>query len=92
MRKYGDKLLTKPSKGNVQALLAKARECIKSSLGLKTEELIRKLNPILRGWAYYYEHASAKRTFNRVDHEVFQALWRWAKRRHPEKSATWEKA
>jgi len=91
VRKYGDKLLTKPSKSNVQGLLAKIRECIKSGLGLKPEELIRKLNPKLRGWAYYYEHASAKRTFHKVDHEVFLALWRWTKRRHPEKSAQWRK-
>jgi len=72
VRKYGDKLLTKPSKSNVQAVLTKVKECIQSSLALKTEELIRKLNPILRGWAYYYQHAAAKRTFYKVDHEVFR--------------------
>lgn len=91
VRKYGDKLLTKPSKRSLQAMLGKARECIKSSLGLKTDELIRKLNPMLRGWAYYYRYSSAKRTFNKVEHEIYQALWRWTKRRHPEKSAKWRK-
>jgi RNA-directed DNA polymerase len=91
VRKYGDKLLTKPSKRNIQTMLAKARECIKSCLGLKTDELIRKLNPRLRGWANYYRYSSAKRTFNKVDQEVYRALWRWTKRRHPEKSAKWRK-
>ena len=91
VRKYGDKLLTKPSKSNFQGLLGKVKECIQSSLGIQTEALIRKLNPILRGWANYYQYTSAKRTFNRVDHEVFRTLWRWTKRRHPEKSARWRR-
>src|SRR6266436_3751496 len=91
VRKFGDKLLTKPSKSNVKALLAKVRECIKSSLAVPTEVLIRKLNPILRGWANYYQHAAAKRTFSKVDNQVYLALWRWAERRHPEKSAKWKR-
>ena len=76
VRKYGDKLLTKPRKSNVKALLAKARECIQSCLAVQTEVLIRKLNPILRGWANYYQHAAAKRTFSRVDDQIYRALWR----------------
>ena len=76
MRKFGDKLLTKPSKSNVKALLAKVRECIKSNLAVPTEVLIRKLNPMLQGWANYYQHAAAKRTFSKVDNQVYLALWR----------------
>ncbi len=91
VRKYGDKLLTKPSKSNFQGLLGKVKECIQSSLAIRPEELIGKLNPILRGWANYYQYASAKRTFDRVDNKVFRILWRWTKRRHPEKSAKWRK-
>jgi RNA-directed DNA polymerase len=33
-----------------------------------------------------------KKTFNKVDYLIFAALWRWAKRRHPNKSAKWIKA
>ncbi len=91
VRKYGDKLLTKPSKSNFQGLLGKVKGCIQSSLAIRPEELIGKLNPILRGWANYYQYASAKRTFDRVDNKVFRILWRWTKRRHPEKSAKWRK-
>ncbi len=91
VRKFGDKLLTKPSKSNAKALLSKVRECIKSSLAVPTEVLIRKLNPMLQGWANYYQHAAAKRTFSKVDNQVYLALWRWAERRHPEKSAKWRR-
>jgi hypothetical protein len=31
------------------------------------------------------------RTFNRMDHAIFRALWQWAKRRHPKKSRRWIK-
>jgi RNA-directed DNA polymerase len=33
----------------------------------------------------------SKVTFARVDHAVFQLMWRWAKRRHPTKSPRWIK-
>ena len=37
----------------------------------------------------YHRHVSAKATFEQVDHEIWQALWRWAKRRHPQKGSRW---
>jgi RNA-directed DNA polymerase len=31
------------------------------------------------------------RPFDRVDHEIWRALWQWARRRHPKKSRDWVK-
>src|SRR5262249_32629151 len=47
------------------------------------------LNPLIRGWANYYRHGTSKRTFERLDYDVYWQLWRWAKRRHPHKPAKW---
>jgi RNA-directed DNA polymerase len=91
VRKFGDKLLTTPAKSNFQALQDKVRRCIQSALGQPQEGLLRQLNPIIRGWAHYYRHGAAKRTFQRLDTYVFRKLWRWTKRRHPQKSAAWRK-
>ncbi len=91
VRKFGDKLLTFPAKSNVQALRDKIRRCINSALALPQEALLGQLNPLLRGWANYYRHGAAKRTFDRLDCFVFRQLLRWAKRRHPNKSATWKR-
>jgi RNA-directed DNA polymerase len=91
VRKFGDKLLTFPAKSNVQALRDKIRLCIQSALGLSQEALLRKLNPLLRGWANYYRNGAAKRTFEKLDYYVSDQLWRWAKRRHPNKSVSWRK-
>lgn len=44
---------------------------------------------MLRGWAQYHSPVVAKATYNRMEHLIFKALWRWSKRRHPNKNAEW---
>ncbi|MHB0820218.1 group II intron reverse transcriptase/maturase [Stutzerimonas stutzeri] len=83
------KLLIKPSKKNASAFYRKVREIIKSSGALTQDALIGQLNPVLKGWAQYHSPVVAKQTFSKLDHLVFWRLWRWAKRRHPRKSADW---
>ena len=76
--------------GNIKVFLGKIRLLIKSNATMKTEDLIRLLNPKIRGWANYYRHVVSKATFNYVDACIFKALMRWIDRRHPEKSAAWK--
>jgi RNA-directed DNA polymerase len=89
IRKYKGKLLIKPAKKNVLAFLDNIRTIIKNNATAKTENLIYLLNPKIRGWANYYRHAVSSKTFATVDHIIFQALRRWSKRRHPNKSSSW---
>ena len=91
IRKYNSKLLIKPSKANIKVFLDNIRVLIKSHATIKTEDLIRLLNPKIRGWANYYRHVVSKATFNYVDHHIFKAIMQWVNRRHPEKNATWSK-
>ncbi|MGV8656556.1 group II intron reverse transcriptase/maturase [Pseudomonas aeruginosa] len=88
-RKYDGKLLIKPSKKNAQAFYRKVKEAISSNKTMRQENLIRLLNPILKGWALYHQPVVAKQTFSRMDFLLFQAVWRWAKRRHPRKNLEW---
>ena len=90
-RKYNGKLIIKPAKANVKAFLAKVREVIKSNPTAKTVHLIQQLNPMIRGWATYHRHVAAKKTFYHVDNSIYLALWRWIKRRHPNKNARWRR-
>ena len=53
------------------------------------EVLIKRLNPIIRGWSNYYATVVSKETFVRMDTALFANLRRWARRRHPHKSAWW---
>jgi len=88
-RKYQGKLLIKPSKKNVQTFYRKVKEVINKHKTVKHEELIRMLNPILRGWAQYHSPVVAKAVYSRMDSMIFQALWRWSKRRHSNKNVDW---
>jgi RNA-directed DNA polymerase len=89
VRKYKGKLLIKPAKGSVNAFLAEIRGFIKARATIKAVDLIRQLNPKIRGWANYYCHVVSQKTFDRVDYQVLQALWSWIRRRHPNKSVKW---
>lgn len=88
-RKYDGKLLIKPSKKNVKAFYHKVKEVIDANKMAKQEYLIRLLNPILKGWVLYHQPVVAKQAYSRMDNLLFYALWRWAKRRHPNKSLQW---
>lgn len=88
-RKYDGKLLIKPSKKNVKAFYRKVKTVISANKAARQEDLIRLLNPILRGWAVYHQPVVAKKAFSRMDNSIFHALWYWAKRRHPNKSLEW---
>ena len=92
VRKYPNgKLLIKPSKKNVKIFLGGIRKTIKAALGMSAADVIHELNPKIRGWANYHRHVVSKRTYVRVDHEIFSSLWRWARRRHPNKNTGWRK-
>ena len=91
LRKYKGKLLIKPAKESINAFLCKIRKTIKTNATATTLNLIRILNPIMQGWGNYYRNVVAKQTFYYVDAKIFEAIWRWVKRRHPMKSVKWLK-
>ena len=89
LRKFGGTLLVKPSKKNTHAFLEKVRGIIDANKSTSQENLIRLLNPVIRGWVNYHRHIVAAEAFGRVDHEIWRRLWLWARRRHPGKSRRW---
>lgn len=92
IRKYRDeKLLIKPSKTACRELIAKVKSVIRSMMGARPEELIRKLNATLRGWANYHKHVVSQMVFSKMDHIVIHQLYRWVRHRHPQKSRGWIK-
>ena len=88
-RKYNRKLLVKPSKASRESIVDNIRNTIKRYSAATQEALIWKLNSIITGWANYHRHVNSKSLFTTLDHTLFLALWNWAKRRHPHKSAQW---
>ncbi len=88
-RHYGGKLLIKPSKKKVLTFCKRIGKEVRNLNGAEQENLIKTLNPILRGFANYYKGVVSKETFVYISHRIWQYLWRWAKRRHPNKNTKW---
>lgn len=91
MRWVSDGLRTVPSKKNRLALYDKVRRMIRQLRTAPQKDVILKLNPIIRGWAQYHKPVAVSETFRKMDHLLFGALWRWSKRRHPNKGKRWIK-
>ena len=88
---YKNKLLIKPQKKKVLAFCKRIGGIIKGMKSVKQETLIKKLNPILRGFANYYQRVISKETFEYISHRVWQYLWNWCKRRHLKRRLKWVK-
>lgn len=89
LRQYNGKLLIKPQKEKVQNFLKEIRDWLKQNKTVKQETVIVQLNPKLRGFGNYYRHAVSKEVFSYIEHQMWVTLWRWAKRRHPNKGKHW---
>ena len=83
------KLYKRPQDEKVKKFLNRLREIIWANKQVAQRNLIRKLNPVLRGWAMYYRYSDAYKAFERIDYELWRLLWRWAKRRHPHRGKRW---
>jgi RNA-directed DNA polymerase len=74
LRKFGGKMPIQPAKKNTHAFLETVRLRIRQGRSVPHAQLIRWLNPVIRGWANYHQHIVAKRTFRKVERVVWQCL------------------
>ena len=90
VRRYPNgKLLIKPSRQAIRRLRERLTSEMRSLHGANALAVIRRINPILRGWCAYYRTVVAKDVFSTVDDHVWQLTYRWALHTHPNKSKTW---
>ncbi len=89
LRKFGGKLLIRPSKKNTEAFLLKVRSILKTNKSAAQANVIWQINPVIRGWVNYHRHVTASKAFERVDWAIWESLWFWAKRRHRKRSLRW---
>ena len=89
IRHYHGKCLVKPEKAKVLSFLRGIRQWLKSQKQATAENVVRYLNPVLRGCANYSRHDSSKDTYAYVDFQLWKMLWSWCLRRHPNKGKYW---
>lgn len=73
---------TYPSHKSLQAIKDKIRVLTRRSSHRTLADLLRRLNPVLRGWCNYFRHGVSKRTFSYIDHFAFWRVVRWLRKRH----------
>jgi len=83
------KLLIKPSKKAIKKHNQAIKDVLRSSKASTQDTVIKRLTPIIRGWANYYSHQISKKTFSNQDYQMWLKLWSWSKRRHGNKSKSW---
>jgi RNA-directed DNA polymerase len=90
IRRYRNgKLLIKPSKAAVRRFRERLTAEMRALRGANAQAVIRRLNPIIRGWAAYYRTVVSKKAYVHLDTHMWKLAFSWAKRSHPNKSRRW---
>lgn len=75
-------IYTYPSKKALASLVGKVRRLTRRERHRTLADLLRGLNPVLRGWCTYFRHGVSSRTFSYVDHFAFWRIVGWLRKRH----------
>lgn len=73
---------TWPSKKALTSITAKVRTLTRRNRHRTLADLLRQVNPVLRGWCNYFKHGVSKRTFNYVEHFTWWRIVSWLRKRH----------
>jgi RNA-directed DNA polymerase len=75
-------LYTYPSKKSLASVMGKVRALTRRHKHRTLAALLRRLNPVLRGWCNYFRHGVSSRTFNYLDHFAWWRIVGWLRKRH----------
>jgi len=89
VRRYRGKPLIKPSKAAVGRIRERLRVELRSLRGTNAQAVIKRLNPIIRGWAAYYRTQVSSDVFSALDHYLWKLTYKWARFSHANKSTSW---
>ena len=89
VRRYQGKLLIKPSKAAIKRHRERLTAEVKALRGANAAAVIKRLNPIIRGWSAYYRTVVSSEVFSKLDKHTWTLTYKWAKRGHPNKSTHW---
>lgn len=66
-----------PAKKALASVKAKVKAASRTGTNQTLADLIGRLNPILRGWTYYFHHGSSKATFAYLRHYTWSRVVHW---------------
>jgi RNA-directed DNA polymerase len=79
---------TYPSKTSLGKVMAKVKTLCRQGRTEPLSELLRRLNPVLRGWTNYFRYGVSKATFGYLRAYTWARVVNWLRHKHPH--ATWK--
>jgi RNA-directed DNA polymerase len=79
---------TWPSKKALASIKAKVKTVSRQGTNHPLSDLLRRLNPVLRGWTNYFRHGVSKDTFAYLGSFTWWRVVGWLRRKH--RRATWK--
>ncbi len=89
VRRYGAKLLIKPSTEAVRRIRRRLSAEMLALRGANAAAVLSTINPIVRGWAAYYRGVVPTETFHKLDRHLWRLTYKWATFRHSGKPKHW---
>jgi RNA-directed DNA polymerase len=89
VRRYRGKLLIKPTEAAIRRIRERLHVELRSLRGSNAVAVIKRLNPIIRGWANYYRTHVAAEIFAKLDQYLWRLTYKWVRFSHANKSASW---
>ena len=89
VRRYHGKLLIKPSKAAIRRIREKTPHRAALPARSNAQAVIKKLNPIIRGWANYYRTQVSAAIFADLDVYLWKLTYKWATSSHANKPKSW---
>ena len=89
VRRQSGKLLIKPSKAALRRIRERLRTEMRALRGANALAVVKRLNPIIRGWAAYYRTVVSSKIFQGLDAHMWKLAYKWAKHSHQSKPKRW---
>jgi len=80
---------TYPSKTSLGKVMARVKTLCRQGRNEPLSELLRRLNPVLRGWTNYFRHGVSKATFGYLRSYTWGRVVNWLRHKHPHANWKW---
>jgi RNA-directed DNA polymerase len=82
-------IYTYPSKRSLQAVVGKVKQITQTGYNQTLDQLLHRLNPVLRGWCAYFRHGVSSRTFGYLRAYTWRRVTIWLRHKHHRRNWCW---
>ncbi len=69
--------------------MSKVKKITRSGTNQTLDQLLYRLNPVLRGWCAYFRPGVSSRSFQYLRHYSWRRVVQWLRRKYPKRSWRW---